>query len=154
MKNRILTSILVIAVAFGAFKLLDISNKKISCVNVYVDFQKLDNNKIISECISEIDKVNALQLLGKANIGISGTEKYGLAVACRVNGLPNAKQESCLKMPPANAYWAVLIKTKVNVADPFPKWGWAKTGISDVYLSPGDSLGLVFVTDGKVKWPS
>ena len=154
MKSRIIGSILVLAGMWGVIQLIGIDNKNISCVNVYVDFQQLDNGKKISQCVSETGKTAALQVLGKANINITGTEKYGLAVACRVNGLPTAAQEPCLKMPPANAYWAVIIKKGDSFVNPNPQWGWAQTGISDVYLYPGDSLGLVFTSGDKIKWPS
>ena len=33
------------------------------------------------------------------------------------------------------------------------KWAWAKTGISDVYLDSGDSIGLMFSVNGKTKFP-
>jgi hypothetical protein len=32
-------------------------------------------------------------------------------------------------------------------------WGWAQTGINEVYLEPGDAIGLVFADEGDVRFP-
>ncbi len=125
-------------------------NKPNNCINLYVD----DNvNQVSSSCISAADNTNALVLLKNADYKIEGTEKYGNAIVCRVNGRPDASMELCKDMPPAEAYWAILIK-RHSALPLFNEWGWAQTGIDEVYLSKGDSLGLVFVVNGNVKWPS
>ena len=64
--------------------------------------------------------------------------------------------ETCKSMPAEFAYWAVLIKRDQTINNPLDvhgKWGWADTAISDVYLEPGDSLGLVFSANKKVPMP-
>jgi len=76
-----------------------------------------------------------------------------LGVVCRVNGLPNAKVESCEEMPPANAYWAIIIKEKQVIPFPRKEWGWGQLAIDQQYLSPGDSIGLVWANNGKVVFP-
>jgi hypothetical protein len=50
-------------------------------------------------------------------------------------------------MPAAFAYWAVIVKKGAL------PWGWADTGIDQVKLETGDSLGLVFVDNENVKFP-
>jgi hypothetical protein len=59
-------------------------------------------------------------------------------------------------MPPAEAYWAVYVKEYEPFPIPFNtagEWGWAQTGINEVFLNPGDSLGLVFIENGEVRYP-
>jgi hypothetical protein len=56
-------------------------------------------------------------------------------------------------MPPAEAYWAIIIKKKNVIPFANNEWGWAQKGINETYLSEGDSLGLVFSTEGKLRWP-
>jgi hypothetical protein len=59
-------------------------------------------------------------------------------------------------MPPAEAYWAVLVKEHQVVPMPLGisgAWGWAQTGINEVYLEPGDAIGLVFADEGDVRFP-
>jgi hypothetical protein len=123
------------------------------CVNVYVDFSSLDKNSKLSKCIPISGQDTALNILAKTDIELAGTDKYGLAVVCRVNNLPGSDKESCLVMPPEDAFWAFIIKNKMSATNLFPKWGWAQKGVSEVYLTPGDSLGLVFSEKGDLKWP-
>jgi hypothetical protein len=123
------------------------------CVNVYVDFASLDKESKLSKCIPISGQDTALNILAKTDIKLAGTDKYGLAVVCRVNNLPASDKESCLVMPPEDAFWAFIIKNKMSATNLFPKWGWAQKGVSEVYLTPGDSLGLVFSEKGDLKWP-
>lgn len=124
-------------------------NKPDNCINIYVD----GGVGSTSQCIQAAGEVNALELLKSADYKIEGTLKYGNAVVCRVNGRPDAELESCEDMPPENAYWAILIKEYSPI--PLLKdWGWAQTGINEVSLSKGDALGLVWVVNGELAWPS
>lgn len=131
-------------------------NVNADCVEVYVDFGPLNGGAKTSECIPLDSRTNALEVLKTAGFVIEGTEEYGEAVACRVNNFPDAIMETCESMPPAEAYWAVLIKEHEVVPMPFNTtgvWGWAQTGINEVSLEPGDSIGLVFADDGEVRFP-
>ena len=158
MKNKIKASIIVIGIALTTMlvynSMQDNTNK---CVNIYIDFGKLSNGEKIIQCTNVNGKTNALDILKKSNLKIDGTEKYGSNVVCRVDNLPGPAVESCLSMPSEKAYWAVLIKRHQVIPNPFDinrKWGWAQTGISEVYLDSGDSLGLVFANNGKVEFPN
>jgi hypothetical protein len=124
-----------------------------TCVNLYVDYGSLDNKAVSTECITVSNKTNALDILDRAEYKIEGTQKYGNAIVCRVNGLPDKTVESCEIMPPEKAFWAVIIKKKEIFPLLSSDWGWAQKGINETYLSPGDSLGLVFSTNGEVRWP-
>lgn len=123
-----------------------------NCVNVRIDYGSLKGG-IIEKCVEVNGTDTALNILKSADIELAGTNKYGLAVVCRVNGLPDASRESCAEMPPENAFWAFIYKNRVSATNLFPKWGWAQKGVSEVYFNPGDSLGLVFSENGNLKWP-
>jgi hypothetical protein len=152
MKNRLLASILVIGLAFIGFNYL-LPEPKNGCVNVYVDFASLEEGKI-EKCVPVTGRTTALDILESSGIKIEGTNRWGLAVVCRVNGLPDATREACDVMPPENAFWAFIYKNKTGATNLFPKWGWAQEGVSTVYFNPGDSIGLVFSENGDLKWPN
>ena len=116
------------------------------CIAVVIDYRTLNNNDSYFRCFPSIEDKNALDLLKASNNQITGTAKYGDQVVCRVNNLPSQKTERCITMPPANAYWAVLVKHG-------GKWDYSKFAISKTVLHPGDSLGLVWAPGGKVKFP-
>jgi hypothetical protein len=150
MKKTIMT-VAAAGLIAGGFYISSASNE--DCVNLHVDYGSIDNQAKLTKCISADKNTNALDILAKANLEIEGTKKYKDAVVCRVNGLPDESVEKCETMPPAEAYWAVIIKKKQVVPFPRNEWGWAQKGINETYVSPGDSLGLVFSTDGEVRWP-
>ncbi len=56
-------------------------------------------------------------------------------------------------MPPEDAYWAVIIKKKQVLLFPKNEWGWAEKAINETTLYAGDSIGLVFSTNGELRWP-
>jgi hypothetical protein len=133
-----------------------VQSSEADCVNVYVDYGPLDNNSKVTKCVPVSGKTNALDVLASANLSTQGTQQYGNAILCRLNGLPIESEETCEGMPPAESYWAVLVKEHRLITLPFDTgavWGWAQTGINEVYLNPGDSLGLVFADNGEVKLP-
>lgn len=148
--------IAVIVLALLGVGFVSIYQPASNCVNVYVDYGSLDSGSTVEKCIETSGEANALELLANAKIAIEGTQKYGNAVVCRVDGLPDASVESCAEMPPAEAYWAVFVKEHELFPIPFNtqgEWGWAQTGINEVHLHNGDSLGLVFIEDGEVRYP-
>ncbi len=150
MKNKLSLSFLVIGLAYIGFSFLGKSES--NCVNLYVDFGSLNAETKIEKCIDVSADTNALKLLEMAGYTTEGTQKYGAAVICRLNGLPDKSAESCETMPPADAYWAVIVKEK-KLLPLFNEWGWAQTGINEISLSKGDSLGLIFSTNENLKWP-
>ena len=150
-----ITSLIVIGVLVGiGFALM--TPPKSTCVNLVVDYGSLDSGSLVEKCIETSGEVNAIDLLASAKIELQGTDKYGNAVVCRLNGLPDASVESCAEMPPAEAYWAVYVKEHEPFPIPFNtagEWGWAQTGFNEVNLHNGDSLGLVFIENGEVRYP-
>jgi hypothetical protein len=150
-------STLALAIVLGlGFTGIAVHNASATCVELYVDYGPLNSGAVTKECIPVESSISALELLQLAGFSTEGTQEYGNAVICRVNNFPDATAESCLVMPPAEAYWATLIKEHQIVPLPFGitgVWGWAQTGADEIYLEPGDSLGLVFADNGEVKFP-
>ncbi len=144
------------ALALGAVGFTFIQNQDADCVTLYVDYGPLAGGTKSTACIEVDGKVNALDFLATAGFTTEGTQQYGNAVLCRLNKQPDITTESCEGMPPAEAYWAVLVKEHELLPIPFNtagEWGWAQTGINEVYLEPGDAIGLVFADNGEVKFP-
>lgn len=150
--KRLKLIFLVICLTIAGLTYFKIAPKS-DCVNVYIDFGSLNNKSKVSQCIPT-DRDTALNILTKSEIKLDGTDKYGLKVICRVNGLPTPAQETCSIMPPEDAYWAFITKGKSSIINPFPQWGWAQKGVSEVYFNPGDSIGLIFTEGGKLSWPN
>ena len=148
MRSKIILLLIIIA---GALGFTNISNNS-DCVNIYVDYASLNKDKKVINCI-QADKAYAIDILRDGGIKLDGTDRYGLDVVCRVEELPGPEIEDCKNMPAENAYWAIIVKEKFSLINLFPRWGWAQLGVSDLELNAGDSLGLVFVKDGELRWP-
>ena len=149
MKNKIVVSLFVL-VSF-AFTVQAFGVKP-SCINLYIDYGSLSKQNKVNECIQQ-NNINALDFIRQSGYRTEGTVKYGDAVLCRLNNFPSDKEESCNEMPPENAYWAVIIKNKQVFLFPRNAWGWSEKAINETTLYAGDSMGLVFSTNGELKWP-
>jgi hypothetical protein len=149
-RNKLILSFLIISFTYIGLSFL--SKPDSNCVNLYVDFGSLNAETKVEKCIDISAETNALELLKISGYTTEGTQKYGDAVVCRLNGLPDKSIETCEVMPPEDAYWAVIVKEK-KLLPLFNEWGWAQTGINEISLSEGDSLGLVFSTNGDLQWP-
>jgi hypothetical protein len=150
--KKIWASIAIFVAVAGMLFVVDKPNE--NCVNLYVDYGVLDDGTKITKCIEVSNNTVALDILKKANLEIEGTKKYGLGVVCRVNGLPDEKAESCETMPPAEAYWAIIIKEKQKIPLPLNEWGWGQLAVDQQILNQGDSIGLVWTgPTGELKFP-
>ena len=105
MKSKIVLSLIIIA---GALGFTSLSNDS-ECINVYVDYASLNKDKKVISCIPA-DKAYAIDILRDGGIKVEGTDRYGLDVVCRVEGLPGSEIEDCKNMPAENAYWAIIVK--------------------------------------------
>jgi hypothetical protein len=126
------------------------------CVTLYIDYGPLSQTESSTACIPVSSETNALDFLASAGFSTEGTQEYGNAVLCRLNGKPDPVAETCAGMPPADAYWAIIIKERQLIPIPFgpgSAWGWAQTGINEIYVDAGDSIGLVFADNGEVRFP-
>lgn len=150
MKKTVMTVVAAGLIAGGFYT---VSKPDEKCINVYVDYGQLDNGAKLTKCIDTSIKTGALDILKSAGLELEGTKKYGDGVICRVNGLPDEKAESCQDMPPAKAYWAIIIKEKQVIPFPRKEWGWGQLAVDQQYLNPGDSIGLVWANNGEVVFP-
>ena len=73
-------------------------------VTVVVDFGDLGPGPAI-RCAPGTP-ANGIAALQEAGFQVAGSQKYGLAVACRIDGKPGPDVESCTGMPSATAYWS------------------------------------------------
>jgi hypothetical protein len=73
-------------------------------VTVVVDFGDLGPGSLI-RCAPGTP-ANGIAALQEAGFQVAGSQKYGLAVACRIDGKPGPDVESCAGMPSATAYWS------------------------------------------------
>ena len=73
-------------------------------VTVVVDFGDLGPQPLI-RCAPGTP-ANGIAALQEAGVDVAGSQKYGLAVACRIDGKPGPDVESCAGMPSATAYWS------------------------------------------------
>ena len=162
MKHKFLIATGVTAALLaGYWTVAQITEPKTNCVNVTVDYGVLKDDAPTTVCVPVEKTAKAIDLAAKANLEISGTDKYGLQIACRVNGLPNATTpiktkdndtylEKCTDMPSENAYWAILVR---HNSAPVSAWGWADKGVADLELAADDALAFVFTIDNNVRWP-
>jgi len=143
--NKIKAILATIAVAFGSLAVIEAISDK-DCITIYVDYGILEKSTF-NKCV-ESSETNAIDLLVNNNFTLQGTDKYGTAVLCRLNALP--REAECKDMPSEKAYWAILVKEDQIL---FEDYVWAQVGINELILSPGDSLALVFATNGSVNFP-
>lgn len=142
--NRV-KAILAVVLVMGSLAVFEATSDK-DCINLYVDYGTLEKSTF-NQCIKSTE-TKAIDLLVNNNFTLQGTDKYGTAVLCRLNNLP--KEDECKDMPSEKAYWAILEKRDQIL---FENYVWAQVGIDQLILSPGDSLALVFATDGTVNFP-
>ena len=128
-------------------------------VEVVVNFGILDGTNS-SQCIEITgSSAKAIDVVHDAGFSTEGTATYGDAIVCRVNGLPSPTEpvvvegqaeftESCADMPPAFAYWALWQKSSAG-----GQWEYAQSGLGDLIIKKGESLGLVFTTGDSTPTP-
>jgi hypothetical protein len=90
-------------------------------VTVIVDDQKLGEGKIYVGCAlgAQPDGVEALE---HAGFELEGTENYGLAFICRIDGEPTLAEQSCKTTPGAGARWSYWH------GQPGGRWGYSHFG--------------------------
>ncbi|GCD97690.1 flagellar hook-length control protein FliK [Embleya hyalina] len=73
-------------------------------VTVIVDFQEL-GGATLTRCAPG-DQATGLAALKNAGFQIQGTNRWGEAFICRIEGKPGVDTEPCVNTPPASAYWS------------------------------------------------
>jgi hypothetical protein len=117
-------------------------------VTVVVDFGDLAPEPVI-RCAPGTP-ATGIAALQDAGIEVAGSQKYGLAVACRISGKPGPGVESCAGMPSATAYWSYWhasaggswtssqegAQTAKPVAGGFEGWAFARPKSANDLPSP------------------
>lgn len=73
-------------------------------VTVVVDFHELGGGVVVRCAPGE--QTSGLTALQNAGFTVAGTNRWGLALICRINGEPTAAIEPCADAPPMTAYWS------------------------------------------------
>src|SRR5256885_1377047 len=105
-------------------------------VTVVVDFGDLGPESLI-RCAPGTP-ANGIAALQEAGIEVAGSQKYGLAVACRINGKPGPDVESCAGMPSATAYWSYWHASAGG------SWTSSQEGAQTAKPAPGGFEGWAF----------
>jgi hypothetical protein len=93
-----------------------------------------------------------------AGVELEGTQQWGAAFVCRVDGRPAVDEEvlrsdgslatePCLRTPSQGAYWSLWTSSGGSA------WVYADRGATTLEVAPGDAVGLVFVTSGQPEPP-
>jgi len=70
------------------------------------------------------DPPTGLNALQGAGFTVTGTQRWGLAFVCRINGQPTPAQDPCVNTPPPTAYWSYWHGT------PGGTWTYSSVGAS------------------------
>jgi hypothetical protein len=119
-------------------------------VTVIVDFKALGGG-IQRGCA--MNPSSGLDALQKAGFGTAGTNRWGNAFVCRIDGKPGNPPEACLDTPPGNAYWAyysakasdagwkyVSVAATLTRPGPGSIEGWAFGARVQPGIAPGDAI--------------
>ncbi|GGZ29948.1 hypothetical protein GCM10010387_24250 [Streptomyces inusitatus] len=105
-------------------------------VTVVIDFQRLGGTTVV-RCAPG-DQATGHAALKNAGIRIAGTNRWGEAFICRIEGRPGPADESCVDTPPASAYWSYWH------APDRGKWSYSQWGVMNRKPPPGSFEGWSF----------
>lgn len=105
-------------------------------VTVVIDFQELGGSTII-RCAPG-DQDTGLDALKNAGIQITGTNRWGEAFICRIEGKPGTDTEPCIDTPPATAYWSYWYASNGG------SWTYSQWGVMNRTPPPGSFEGWSF----------
>ena len=105
-------------------------------VTVVVDYGPLGGG-VVTNCYLG-DPPTGLAALQGAGFTVTGTQRWGLAFVCRINGKPTPAQEPCVNTPPASAYWSYWH------ASPGGTWSYSTLGASSYNPAKGKVEGWRF----------
>src|SRR4051794_14012690 len=87
---------------------------------------------------------NGIQALQGAGFTVAGTQQYGLAFVCRIDGLPTAAKQKCVSTPPVSAYWAYYHGARTAA-----KWTYQSSGPLSTHPAQGTVEGWAFGASAK-----
>ena len=115
-------------------------------VTVIVDFTPL-GGQVMRGCAPGTP-ATGLAALQQAGFTVTGTQRYGDAFVCRIDGLPTANQQACVNTPPANAYWAYF-----HALPGQTQWTYSTGGAASYQPPPGSIDGWAFGSGGAPSVP-
>lgn len=105
-------------------------------VTVVVDYGPLGGGVVVGCRLG--DPPTGLSALQGAGFTATGTQRWGLAFVCRINGKPTVATDPCVNTPPVSAYWSYWH------AAPGGTWTYSTTGASGYNPAPGTVEGWRF----------
>ncbi|MBQ1083818.1 ABC transporter substrate-binding protein [Nocardiopsis sp. B62] len=105
-------------------------------VTVVIDFQELGGETIV-RCAPG-DQETGHSALKNAGIEITGTNRWGEAFICRIEGKPGPDTEPCIDTPPASAYWSYWHAPNDGT------WTYSQWGVMNRKPPPGSFEGWSF----------
>ncbi|WP_027347189.1 hypothetical protein [Hamadaea tsunoensis] len=106
-------------------------------VTVVVDFAALGGGVVTGCAVG--DPATGLAALTGAGFTVAGTQRWGLAFVCRINGKPTAAQDPCVNTPPATAYWSYWHASTHGAA-----WAYSSSGAGSYNPAPGSVEGWAY----------
>ena len=79
-----------------------------------------------------------LKALQDVGYTLTGTQRYGLAFVCRINGKPTKAQDACVVTPPTTAYWSYWKAPHKGA------WTYSSQGAGSSVPTPGTVEGWAF----------
>ncbi|AXB46507.1 flagellar hook-length control protein FliK [Amycolatopsis albispora] len=108
-------------------------------VTVVVDFHELGGDPIIRCAPGE--QASGLTALQNAGFELTGSQRWGMASLCRIEGKPAPEAEACVDSPPMTAYWGYWQAPNGGT------WGFAQSGVQDSKPPAGSFEGWSFAKD-------
>ena len=108
-------------------------------VTVVVDFNEIGGGIVVRCAVGA--QANGLAALENAGFTVAGTQRWGKAFVCRIEGKPGTDIEPCLNTPPASAYWSYW-----NAVDG-GSWQYSNFGLLNRTPPSGTFEGWSFAKD-------
>ncbi|UJW34010.1 hypothetical protein L3Q67_09705 [Saccharothrix sp. AJ9571] len=108
-------------------------------VTVVVDFHELGGEPIVRCAPGE--QASGLSALQNAGFELTGSQRWGLATLCRIEGKPGPEAEGCADYPPVTAYWSYWQAPEGG------NWAFAQSGVQDSKPPAGSFEGWSFAKD-------
>jgi len=116
-------------------------------IRVVVDFASLEENSI-DQCVDASDPMTALAAAASAGVELIGSDAYGDAIVCRVDGRPAADEElrtstqgpyaeTCADLGPGWAIWSVWV-------DAGSGWELGQEAVNTQMVAPGQAVGFAW----------
>jgi hypothetical protein len=114
-------------------------------VSVVVDPGPLGGRPEVG-CVAEGGGLTAAETVERAGFDVEYA--VGQPFVCRVDGAPGPQQESCVRTPPADAYWGLFWSE--TGAGP---WTYSTLGAAALQVPDGGAIGLRFQDGGEREEP-